>query len=126
MTSPEGRWWKTKQDLGDALQENQELTRRHQYASARSAETMDLARQGGRTEAELELALSKLDLALLKDRRARSAHGHANEVARRRGAPPDALPTYIADPSLAAVQAEFDAAQEALRQIEQAIHDRQR
>ena len=124
MSSPEGRWSKAKQDLGDVLGENHVLTQRHQNPPAQSAEIIGLAHQSGQTEAELELARVNLDLALLKDRRARSAHEHANEVARMKGVSPDTLPTYIADPSLAVAQAEFDLAQAEYHRVEQAIQEK--
>lgn len=126
MTSPEGRWWKARQNLGDELGKGHDLARRNENASAHSAEIIDLAHQSGQTEAVLELARVNLDLALLKDRRARAAHENANEVARRRGATPDTLSPYVTDPSLAVAQAEFHSAQREYHRVEQALQEKRR
>lgn len=117
MTSPEGRWWKARQGLGDALGENQALARGHEIRTTRSDETVDLARQQGRAEAALELAKSKLDLATLHDRRARSAYEHAIKVAQFRGLAPEKAAPFTPDPGFAEAQAEFAAAKEELRKI---------
>ena len=126
MTSPEGRWWKAKQNIGDELRKGQDLDRGNEFASAHSAEIMGLAHQSGQNEAVLELARVNLDLALLKDRRARLAHDHANEVARMQGVSPVTLTPYFADPSLAAAQAEFDSALQEYHRVEQALQEKRR
>lgn len=125
MAGPE-EWRKARRELGQALDENERLTRERDHAAARSAETMDLVRESTRVEATLELARTKLDLALRQDRRARSAHEHANEMARRRGDSPDTLAPYTPDFSLAAAQAEFDAAQMEHERVELAMRDKER
>lgn len=125
MTSPEGRWWKVPQNLGDALRENQELTRRYEYGLARNAESLDLARKCVGTEVDLQMERAKLDLVLQQDRRARSAHERANEIARLRGASPDTLAPYLPDPRLAEAQAEFDVAEAAHRQAEKMLQDKE-
>ena len=121
MSSPEGRWWKAKRDLGDALRENQALARGHENRAARSDETQDLARQQGRAEATLELAKSKLDLATMRDRRARSAYEHAIKIAEFRGVSPDKATPFVSDPDFAEAQAEFAAAEDESRRIGQLL-----
>lgn len=115
MTSPEGRWRKARQDLGDALRDNQALARGYEKRVARSDETLDRARQQGRAEAALELAKSKLDLATMRDRRARSAYEHAIKIAEFRGVSPENAAPFVPDPGFAEAQAEFAAAEDECR-----------
>ena len=121
MSSPEGRWWNAKRALGEALQENHGRTERYRLASARATEVADLARKSAQTEAALDLARVQLDLALVRDRRLRSAFDHAAKMALLRGALPNSSASYVSDPQLAEAQAAFDAAQSAHRTNEQML-----
>ena len=107
MSGPEG-WQRARRDLGEALDGLDGQTRQYQFAKARLAETAHLIQESAHLEARLQLAQSQLDLATLRERRSRSNHEHTNELALRRGAPPDSLPPYIPDTSFAEAQAEFD------------------
>ena len=124
MSSPERRWWQAKRTLGDALQENRNLTDRYAQTSERVPEIVNLAREGARTEAAFELARVNLDLALLKDRRARSAHDHATKMASLRGASPHSLPPYLPDQQLAEAQEAFDLAQSAHQAVERMLQNK--
>jgi hypothetical protein len=119
MSSLEGRWLRAKGTLGDALQDNRDVTAQYERTSERAPEIIDLARQNARAEAALELARVNLDLALLQDRRSRSAHDHAGKVALLRGASPDSLDPYMPDAALTEAQAAFDAAQTVQQAVEQ-------
>lgn len=110
MTSPEG-WQRARRDLGESLTSLDRQNREYDYAATRLSETAHLIRESAHLEARLELARSRLDLAAVRDRRARSNHDHTNELALRQGASPESRVPYTPDSSLGVAQAEYDKVQ---------------